>query len=69
VLSVGGGHIQATPVKHVWVIDPENESFGYTFGPSGREFAPLSNYYDGSGMTASTPHRSKWKPTLIATGR
>jgi hypothetical protein len=28
------------PVKHVWVIDLENESLGYTFGPTGHEFAP-----------------------------
>jgi phosphatidylinositol-3-phosphatase len=45
------------PIKHVWVIDLENESYGYTFGPSGHEFAPyltetlpsegalLTNYY------------------------
>ena len=45
------------PIKHVWVIDLENESFGYTFGASGHEFAPyltetlpsegalLPNYY------------------------
>ena len=45
------------PVKHVWLIDMENESFGYTFGASGHKFAPyltktlvsqgalLPNYY------------------------
>jgi len=45
------------PVKHVWLIDMENESFGYTFGASGHRFAPyltktlvsegamLPNYY------------------------
>jgi phosphatidylinositol-3-phosphatase len=45
------------PIKHVWVIDLENESFGYTFGASGHQFAPyltetlpsegvlLPNYY------------------------
>jgi phosphatidylinositol-3-phosphatase len=45
------------PVKHVWVIDLENENFAYTFGASGHTFAPyltktlvsqgamLRNYY------------------------
>jgi hypothetical protein len=45
------------PIHHVWVIDLENESFGYTFGPSGHRFSPyltktlvsdgalLRNYY------------------------
>jgi hypothetical protein len=45
------------PAKHVWLIDMENESFGYTFGASGHKFAPyltktlvsegalLPNYY------------------------
>jgi hypothetical protein len=28
------------PIHHVWVIDLENENFGYTFGPSGHRFSP-----------------------------
>jgi hypothetical protein len=30
---------QPPPIKHVWVIMLENESFGYTFGPSGHKDA------------------------------
>ena len=45
------------PIKHVWVIDLENESSAYTFGAAGAKFAPyltktlpaegalLKNYY------------------------
>ena len=45
------------PIRHVWIIDLENESFGYTFGKAGHKQAPyltrtlpsrgalLSNYY------------------------
>jgi hypothetical protein len=45
------------PIKYVWLIDLENESSGYTFGPSGEAAAPyltrtlpaagalLRNYY------------------------
>jgi phosphatidylinositol-3-phosphatase len=45
------------PVKHVWVINLENENFAYTFGAAGHKFAPyltktlvsqgafLRNYY------------------------
>jgi hypothetical protein len=45
------------PIKHVWVIDLENESYAYTFGAAGAKFAPyltktlpsegalLKNYY------------------------
>jgi phosphatidylinositol-3-phosphatase len=45
------------PIKHVWLIDLENESFGYSFGASGHKLAPyltktlvskgafLRNYY------------------------
>jgi hypothetical protein len=45
------------PIKHVWVIDLENENFAYTFGSAGHKFAPyltktlvsqgafLRNYY------------------------
>ncbi len=45
------------PIRHVWIIDLENESFGYTFGTAGHKQAPyltrtlpsqgalLSNYY------------------------
>jgi hypothetical protein len=45
------------PIKHVWVIDLENESYSYTFGAAGAKFAPyltktlpsegalLKNYY------------------------
>ena len=48
---------QPPPIKHVWIIDLENESFGYTWGASGHKFAPyltqtlpsqgamLNNYY------------------------
>jgi phosphatidylinositol-3-phosphatase len=28
------------PIKHVWVINLENESYGYTFGAAGHKFAP-----------------------------
>jgi phosphatidylinositol-3-phosphatase len=28
------------PIKHVWVIDLENESYAYTFGAAGAKFAP-----------------------------
>jgi hypothetical protein len=28
------------PIKHVWIIDLENNSFGYTFGSAGRKQAP-----------------------------
>jgi hypothetical protein len=28
------------PVKHVWVINLENESYSYTFGAAGHKFAP-----------------------------
>jgi phosphatidylinositol-3-phosphatase len=45
------------PIKHVWVIDLENESYAYTFGAAGAKYAPyltktlpsegalLKNYY------------------------
>ena len=45
------------PIRHVWIIDLENESFGYTFGAAGHRQAPylsktlpakgalLTNYY------------------------
>ena len=48
---------QPPPIKHVWIIDLENESFGYTWGASGHKFASyltqtlpsqgamLNNYY------------------------
>ena len=29
------------PIKHVWVIDLENESYAYTFGAAGAKFAPV----------------------------
>jgi hypothetical protein len=47
----------APPIKHVWVIMLENESYNYTFGAAGHKFAPyltktlpaegamLKNYY------------------------
>jgi phosphatidylinositol-3-phosphatase len=28
------------PIKHVWIIMLENESYGYTFGSAGHKFAP-----------------------------
>ena len=31
---------QPPPIKHVWIIDLENESFGYTWGANGHKFAP-----------------------------
>jgi phosphatidylinositol-3-phosphatase len=57
VTSAADASYKPPPIKHVWVIDLENESFGYTFGSSGRKFAPylthalvakgalLRNYY------------------------
>ena len=48
---------QPPPIKRVWIIDLENESFGSTWGASGHKFAPyltqtlpsqgamLNNYY------------------------
>jgi hypothetical protein len=47
----------APPIRHVWIIDLENESYGFTFGKTGRKQAPyltktmpsqgalLTNYY------------------------
>jgi phosphatidylinositol-3-phosphatase len=55
--AVAQARYKPPPIKHVWVIELENESLGYTFGPSGRKFAPyltrtlvsegalLRNYY------------------------
>jgi phosphatidylinositol-3-phosphatase len=37
---VAGAAYKPPPVKHVWVINLENENYAYTFGPSGHKFAP-----------------------------
>ena len=56
-VPVASAKFRPPPVHHVWVIDLENENFGYTFGPSGHHFSPyltktlvadgalLRNYY------------------------
>ena len=53
----GAARATVPPIRHVWIIDLENESFGFTFGKTGRKQAPyltrtlpsrgalLSNYY------------------------
>ena len=54
---VAGAAPKPPPIKHVWVINLENESYTYTFGAAGHKFAPyltktlpsegalLKNYY------------------------
>jgi phosphatidylinositol-3-phosphatase len=38
------------PIKYVWLIDLENESYSYTFGPSGEAAAPyLTRTLPGAG--------------------
>lgn len=56
-VPVAGAKFRPPAIRHVWVINLENESFGYTFGPSGHRFSPyltrtlvsdgalLRNYY------------------------
>ena len=56
-VPVAGAAFRPPPIRHVWVIDLENENFGYTFGRSGHHFSPyltrtlvsdgalLRNYY------------------------
>ncbi|HEX3835066.1 MAG TPA: hypothetical protein VHW04_23995 [Solirubrobacteraceae bacterium] len=42
LVAVPAAHAAYTPppIKHVWVIDLENENFAYTFGASGHTFTP-----------------------------
>jgi phosphatidylinositol-3-phosphatase len=54
---VAQADVTPPPIKHVWIINEENESYGYTFGASGHKYAPyltktlvsdgalLPNYY------------------------
>jgi hypothetical protein len=37
---VAGAATKPPPIKHVWVINLENESYSYTFGSAGHRFAP-----------------------------
>jgi len=37
---VAGAAYKPPPIKHVWVINLENESYSYTFGAAGHKFAP-----------------------------
>ena len=39
-VPVARADAQPPPIKHVWIIDLENESFGYTWGANGHKFAP-----------------------------
>jgi phosphatidylinositol-3-phosphatase len=62
------------PIKHVWIIMLENESYGYTFGAAGHKYAPyltktlpkdgamLKNYY-------GTGHDSLDNYTALASGQ
>jgi phosphatidylinositol-3-phosphatase len=36
----GAAAYKPPPIKHVWVIELENESHAYTFGAAGATFAP-----------------------------
>jgi phosphatidylinositol-3-phosphatase len=40
IVPVATAAYQPPPIKHVWVIDLENESYSYTFGAAGEKFAP-----------------------------
>jgi hypothetical protein len=40
IVPVATAAYKPPPIKHVWVIDLENESYSYTFGAAGEKFAP-----------------------------
>jgi hypothetical protein len=40
IVPVATAAYKPPPIKHVWVIDLENESYAYTFGAAGEKFAP-----------------------------
>ena len=55
---VAGAAYKPPPIKHVWVINLENESFAYTFGSPGHKYAPY--------LTKTLPRRARCSRTTTA---